>query len=195
MATLNHIHLTPKHRFRSVVGLVIITVLGIVAWSISGDRHDDRLDAYKSVAEVQFADPVLDECVKATGRDMGWTSVGNFVVLNCSNPTGERIRNLDGIQHMIELTEVNLSFNEIADIGRLAELSRLAVLDLSHNRIRQLPALRFAPELRELELNHNELDSLDWIAAQHFPLLELLALANNDISEIDAIGGLGDCGK
>lgn len=190
LATLAHIEIPSG---RPWLGLAIICLALLVASAVLFflvRAKQGKLDVYKTLAELHFADPALEECVRSTGEANGWSQVGLFTSLHCNNPSGGAIQSLGGLEHLVELTDVNLAFNEIADIRPLARLPRLTTVDLSHNRIERLPVLHSSPSIKRLELNHNSLDSLKWLSSQHFPQLDTLSVANNQIADVAAVASL-----
>ena len=133
MATLNRLD-PPGQRRRSTwftlttgLLLAVIVVLLILLF------RPDKLDVYKTAAEIEFADPALATCVQQTMEAHGWRDIGHVVSLRCNHPDGDAVVDLGGIEHLVSLTELNLAFNAIIDITPLAELPQLAAIDLSHN--------------------------------------------------------------
>jgi Leucine-rich repeat (LRR) protein len=187
MATLGEITRPPNAPSRSLTKMAVILLLVIVALFLVLQDKQDKLDVYKTISELEFADAALERCVNLTAEVNGWTDVGHFLSLRCNSPSADGIRRLDGIEHLVELTDVNLAFNRITDVAPLAHLPRIAVVDLSHNMITRLPVLKSAPNLKRIELNYNLLGSLEWLTAQHFPVLDSLSVAHNQISDVTAI--------
>jgi len=193
MATLND--MTPpgpkaspyRVRLSTVLVVIIVAVLLILA------VKPNELDVYKTFNELQFADPALARCVKESAIANKWRDVGHAQKLRCNNPSGDGITSLEGIEHLVELSEINLAFNHISDTGPLATLPRLETVDLSHNSVSELPVLRSAPILRRIELNYNQIESLEWLAAEHFLALESFSVVHNhisDVTEIPALDGI-----
>ena len=143
-----------------------------------------KLDVYKTVDEIEFADASLASCVQRAAVQHGWQDVGHIVSLRCNHPTGDAVVSLDGIEHLVSLTDVNLAFNAISDISALAELPNLTVVDLSHNLLTDIPVMRSAGRLERLELNYNRFETLDWLAAQNFLVLQSLSIAHNDLDSL-----------
>ena len=116
--------------------------------------------------------------------------VGHIVSLRCNHPTGEAVRSLAGIEHLVALVDVNLAFNAITDAGPLADLPRLRIVDLSHNRLTDLPVFSAAGGLTRLELNYNQFESLSWLDTQHFTVLQSLSVAHNHLDSIAEVVSL-----
>ena len=195
MATLNRMT-APKNggsqpRFKPATFLIAILIAALLIYVVK----PNQLDVYKSFDELQFEDPVLAHCVKESAAANNWREVGDALKLRCNNPSGNGIESLVGIEHLVELTEINLSFNRISNLEPLVPLARLETLDLSHNRIAWVPVFRSAPALRRIELNYNQIESLDWLTDEHFLALESLSIGHNhvtDITKIRALDGISE---
>ena len=187
MATLNSIEPPKNNPKRRMSSLTIILLLVVIAVLLGLLVRPVKLDVYKSVAEVEFADPALAACVEQVAAQHGWDDVGHIVSLRCNHPTGDAVVSLDGIEHLVSLTDVNLAFNAISDITPLAELPNLAVIDLSHNQLTDLPIMRSANRLERLELNYNRFETLDWLTTQHFLVLHSLSVAHNNIDSLEPL--------
>lgn len=170
--------------------ILIVAVVLIAAFIGFRGSRNAPLDVYLAVADIPFKDAVLGKCVNETALENGWHDVGQFVSLRCSNPDGPGITKLEGIEHLRELRELSLSFNNISDPQPLAELPRLTTLDLSHNNIKSLPQLRSAPYLSYIVLNHNQISDLGWLALEAFPILQNISLANNSLQSVDELATL-----
>jgi len=187
MATLGQVMPPANGKGRQPLKAVIALLLVVATLLLVLLLKPEKLDVYRTISELKFADPALEKCVKETARANKWTDVGHFVSLRCNNPVGDGIKKLDGIEHLVELTEVNFSFNRISDIGSLARLPRLVIIDLSHNNIRGMPVFDSNVSLQRIELNYNLMESLEWLTTQHFAVLSSLSIAHNHISNLSGL--------
>ena len=71
------------------------------------------------------------------------------------------ILHLDGIEHLMNITSLNLSGNRIWDLGPLASLLNLESLFISENRIRDIEPLRTLSSLKELDVSFNDIENAD----------------------------------
>jgi len=138
---------------------------------------------------VHFADARLEAAVreavqKLSGSLFPWDLTG----LAALTAEDEEIANLDGIEYCVNLTELDLSRNNIADIGPIRTLGKLTILELDDNSIVELDALEGISDLRNLLLRRNHILRIDAVA--DLTNLTLLALGDNRISEIGPLGGL-----
>lgn len=70
------------------------------------------------------------------------------------------IKNLEGIQYCINLTDLILSNNEISDINVLSQLKRLWWVDLSNNNISDISALSNNESFHYLDLSNNNISDI-----------------------------------
>ena len=75
------------------------------------------------------------------------------------------VHNLTGLEGATNLTELNLSGNDISDISALAELTNLTWLNLRGNNISDISALVGLTSLTWLDLRGNNISSLSPLAA------------------------------
>ena len=100
----------------------------------------------------------------------------------------EDIRNLEGLQYCINLTSLDLTGNEIIDIGDLSGLKNLKTLTLSENKIDKISGLSGLSNLTQLDLNYNEIEEISGLS--ELSNLEYLNLDNNKIIEVSNLSGL-----
>ena len=86
-----------------------------------------------------------------------------------------KIRNISGLEHATQLTELWLTDNQIRDIGPLAGLTQLRTLDLENNQIRDIGPLAGLTQLRTLNMWNNPITDFRPLAR----LQQLIALIAN----------------
>jgi len=103
-----------------------------------------------------------------------------------SNQPG--ITDLAGIQCLVSLTELDLSYNTISDLSPLSSLTSLTHLTARGNIISDLSPLSSLTSLDELNLVVNEISDLSPLSS----LSELthLALYDNDVSDLSPLSSL-----
>jgi hypothetical protein len=98
------------------------------------------------------------------------------------------ILHLDGIEHLMNITSLNLSGNRIRDLGPLSSLLNLESLFVSENRIRDLQPLRALSSLKELDVSFNIVENVDSLS--DLENLKYVNLTGNSIeneSEVDKL--------
>ncbi|CAL6097299.1 Conserved_hypothetical protein [Hexamita inflata] len=114
----------------------------------------------------------LDRCPKQ--------SVKSLTINKC------HLKDVSGIQVMTQLTQLNLSLNQISDISLLAQLTNLTALDLGQNNIECAKVLSNFKQLVSLDLSEN-------LIADISPLRDLLQMQILDVSynKLQNINDLG----
>ena len=99
--------------------------------------------------------------------------------------SGLGLSRIDSVSRLTGLEDLNLSSNQIEDLGPLRGLKKLVVLDLSNNRITNLIPLRGLQKLQYLHLGHNQIKSLNQLLA--LPELTGLDLTGNNDLEFEGL--------
>ncbi len=94
---------------------------------------------------------------------------------------GSQLESLEGVQHCLHATLINVSDNELIDISELWELSKLRELYLANNNIGYIDALSNLIEHRTLDISNNNVADI----SPHFNLenLEYVNLIGNPVSK------------
>ncbi|CAL6004831.1 Conserved_hypothetical protein [Hexamita inflata] len=111
---------------------------------------------------------ILEHCPQSA-----YSSLTKLTVNNCG------LKNLNGIQIMIQLKELNLSLNLIIDISMLAPLVHLQVLDLGKNNIKQISVLSNFKQLNQLDLSENLIEDIS--SLKNLQQMQILDLSYNNI--------------
>jgi len=122
MAALHGTRLPGGPPASSGTRILMIAMLAVIAVLILLLLNPVKLDVYRGLDNLEIADPVLKACVIDFARANQWSDVGHIVSLRCNNPADSPITRLDGIEHLVELADVNLAFNAISDATPLAQL-------------------------------------------------------------------------
>lgn len=89
--------------------------------------------------------------------------------------------NLDGAEHCINLSSLNLAMNRIDNIWPLQDLTRLEYLDLSSNCLEDADELKGLTGLLELDLSFNEIEDIAFLL--ELPALKCVSLAGNPVKD------------
>lgn len=126
---------------------------------------------------VYFPDSSLERAVRASiNQPFGCLFEGALLQARSVDAAGLAVSSLEGLENCSNLTELDLSNNNIKNIAELTNLQNLVSLDLSRNQITRIDALSGLFFLRYLDLSGPDNDIRDFSA--------LTANALN--------GGLGD---
>jgi len=127
---------------------------------------------------VKFDDPNLEDAVQqALNRYDQPIFQYQLLTVAKLDASGREITSLEGIEHLSNLTELNLQDNQIEDITPLAELKKLSSLNLRNNEVQELTPLSGLTKLNYLNLHSNyNITSLEPL--QRNTILESLILSN-----------------
>ncbi|CAL5984351.1 leucine-rich_repeat domain-containing protein [Hexamita inflata] len=104
-------------------------------------------------------------------------SVKSLTINKCN------LKDINGIQSMTQLTELNLSLNQISDINQLAPLTNLTALDLGQNNIECISALFNLKQLVSLDLSENLITDLS--SLRNLLNLQILDVSYNNNQHIN----------
>lgn len=92
------------------------------------------------------------------------------------------INNLKGLEYATNITNINLSRNDIVDASLLSNLHRITNLELSENRIEDISFLNNLKKLRSVGLDSNNISGIDNL--KNLKDLVLLNISNNKIKDL-----------
>jgi hypothetical protein len=182
-----------------VSGLLIVMILMLVSTAVSAETL------------VSFQDANLEDAIRHTLRE--WDkplSTSDLAKLRILEAQKAGIRSLSGLEHAVNLKRVNLSGNEISDLGPLAGLTGLESLNLKWNNVSSIAPLRRLTNLIYLGLEHNNISDISPLAGltqlvrlnlgqnrirdisplRNLTNLEQLVIYFNDIRDVSALSGL-----
>ena len=150
-----------------------------------------------SAQNVEFRDANLAGKVRSAlnlpaGAAIPIAQLETLTVLDASaseeTAAAEKISDLTGLEHAVQLTELNLSFNQITDINPIAGLTQLTRLGLWFNQISDISPIAGLTNLTALGLESNAISDIN-------PLRELtqltwLDISSNEVQDISSLAGL-----
>jgi hypothetical protein len=132
---------------------------------------------------IVFPDMILSTAVRdAIGKSAGDIFYADVAPLTSLVPAADLapiINNLEGIQCVDNLTELDLSTNQIADISQLAALTKLETLILKENQVSDLSPLAGLVSLTHLDLSTNQVSDIAPLGG--LESLQLLDLTENSL--------------
>ena len=103
-------------------------------------------------------------------------------------PFKENIKNLNGLEHAINLEVLSVGYDLIEDLTPLKNLTKLQGLSLYHTPIRDITSLENLTELQSLSLSNNEIE--DITPLKNLKKLVWLNLSDNQITDVTPLAGL-----
>ena len=163
---------------------ISILILLIMLLSVLGCRPKAA-----SIEEVTFPDSNLERIIrKVTLKYEGPILRPDLEKLTFLYGMNSNVTNLTGLEHCINLTKLEFSFNDISDISPLASLTNLTELWLVNNQISDVSPLAPLTRLTELDLSGNEISDISPLASLN--RITELHLEENEISDISPLASL-----
>ena len=108
--------------------------------------------------------------------------------LTSLDAANRQIKNLTGLEHATQLTELYLHQNQIRDISPLAGLTQLRLLTLYLNQIRDVSPLAELTQLVAVEIGGNQISDVSPLAG--LTQLRALSVSENQISDVSPLAEL-----
>ncbi len=156
---------------------------------------EERPQRVAAEGEVIFPDPAVEEAVR---KDLKQEE-GPIMIADVAEFTSFSLNQLlyvadiSGIEHMVNITEFDMSQNATSDVSAVSGLTKLTRLDLAQNDIEDISPVAGLTNLTYLRLHDNRVSDLS-------PLVELtnlteLDLRINQISDISVLSELTNLSK
>jgi len=154
-------------------------------------RYDDLLPAH-CTGPLQFADPVLEKCIRTAANqppgdlffdDIKWVTELTYGC-SCDGDDACKVKDLGGMECLVQLYSLHLD-GKISDLSPLAGLTSLVKLDLSNNEIADISPLEGLTNLTELDLSRNKIVDLSPVAG--LAKVKYLVLSDNEIVDISPL--------
>ena len=133
-----------------------------------------------------FKDPKLQQCINELAESRKWQYADQIVGSVSCGSSG--IKNLSGIEFLINITKLSLKNNSISDLEPLSGLSKLTSLSLNSNSISNIEPLGNLNNLTSLHLHNNDISDVS--AFSSLGKLNYLSLYKNSISDVSGLSGL-----
>lgn len=138
---------------------------------------------------VEFPDPNLAQALsEALGIPAAEITTTVMETLSSLDAKERGIRHLDGLEHGVNLEELNLWGNEISELQPLQNLTQLQMLWLGGNEISVLQPLQNLTQLQVLSLWRNRIGDLSPLSG--LTQLKQLRLQSNMVSDLAPLAGL-----
>ncbi|AEO70106.1 uncharacterized protein THITE_2121066 [Thermothielavioides terrestris NRRL 8126] len=157
-----------------------------------------RLERFKKVARICLRQNLIQDiegfsCLASTLHDLDLydnlishvRGLDDLVNLRSLDLSFNKIKHIKHISHLTNLTDLYLVANKISKIEGLSGLTKLRNLELGSNRIRELQNLDCLTALEELWVAKNKITSLAGLAG--LPRLRLLSIQSNRIRDLSPL--------
>lgn len=150
----------------------------------------EEIAAAAAAGEAIFPDPLIEKKLRANiDQPKGPILISDLEqVIKFSSASDLYVVDLTGLEHLVNLTEYDVSQNRVADISPLASLINLTRLNISQNDISDISALASLTNLTFLWNQDNLVSDISALAS--LTNLTELHLEANEISDISALASL-----
>jgi len=137
----------------------------------------------KKEVSVKIQDANLENVIREMiDKPKGKIYVNDVEEIRVLDATGKNIKDLLGIENLVNLRRLNLEKNDISNIEPLRQLNNLEELCLDNNDIRDINALENIISIENLSLSSNRIEDISHL--KNLKSLKKLKLDSNDIMDI-----------
>ena len=163
----------------------------------SGSMTGDTSASSEVVAEgvAVFPDPLVEEMIRLKlDQPLGPILISDLKQLTALNLGLELyVADLSGLEHLVNITELDLTQNQVTDLSPIASLTKLTSLELAQNDITDISPLTSLTNLTFLRIQDNLVTDISPLAG--LTKLTELNLWLNEISDISPLAALTDLAK
>ena len=163
----------------------------------SGSMTGDTSASSEVVAEgvAVFPDPLVEEMIRLKLRQPSEPIlISDLKQLTALNLGLELyVADLSGLEHLVNITELDLTQNQVTDLSPIASLTKLTSLELAQNDITDISPLTSLTNLTFLRIQDNLVTDISPLAG--LTKLTELNLWTNEISDISPLAALTDLAK
>jgi Leucine-rich repeat (LRR) protein len=163
----------------------------------SGSMTGDTSASSEVVAEgvAVFPDPLVEEMIRLKLRQPSEPIlISDLKQLTALNLGLELyVADLSGLEHLVNITELDLTQNQVTDLSPIASLTKLTSLELAQNDITDISPLTSLTNLTFLRIQDNLVTDISPLAG--LTKLTELNLWLNEISDISPLAALTDLTK
>ena len=163
----------------------------------SGSMTGDTSASSEVVAEgvAVFPDPLVEEMIRLKlDQPLGPILISDLKQLTALNLGLELyVADLSGLEHLVNITELDLTQNQVTDLSPIASLTKLTSLELAQNDITDISPLTSLTNLTFLRIQDNLVTDISPLAG--LTKLTELNLWLNEISDISPLAALTDLTK
>ena len=138
-----------------------------------------------SIPDLNLAAAIREELVLTPNEPLTTHSILDLVGLEARN---RGIKDLTGLEHAVNLTELHLGHNAVSDVSPLANLTQLTTLDLESTAVSDVSPLAGLTQLTRLNLLQTAVSDISPLA--NLPQLTSLNLSYTGVSDVSLLSAL-----
>ena len=170
---------------RRIISFIVVLCVGLSLFACSDKKIEFKYPVLSKMISEALYKPEGSITVKDSAAI---TELDLQIQWQAHIPEEQQIKDISGLEHFVNLTNLNLSFHAIEDITAIGKLSKLTALSLGGNRIKNIAPLSGLTQLNRLELFNCEAE--DYTALSNLVNLEHLSLGRSLIKDISVLSGL-----
>ena len=155
----------------------------------AGSMTGDTSASTEVVAEGEavFPDPLVDEMIRLKlDQPVGPILISDLKQLTALNLGLELyVADLSGLEHLVNITELDLTQNQVTDLSPLAGLTKLTELNLWTNEISDISPPAALTDLAKINLTKNKISDLSALAS--LTNVTKLELTKNEITDLSPL--------
>lgn len=164
--------------------LIFIFVLSL---ALPGQASMEALSQEPIIKDGNLEKAIRSWIVKKDGEPLTKEDLESLSVVSFS---GKGIKDLQGLEYAVNITNLDLDINEITDLTPLKKLSKIHTLSLKANKISSIDELSALKEMKYLDIKWNQISSLDVV--KQLPRLTELEAEHNQISNVQALSSAAE---
>lgn len=141
-------------------------------------------------SEISVPDEALKKALQNASKTDKLTVESMFSLPTSLDLTGMNIKNLKGLEYAINVTDLDISDNEIDSLDSLSNLYNLKTLNYSHNNVTKIPGWIFTSKsLISVDGSYNSSSEIESFENRQ-SFLKILYLENNKLTALPDLRGL-----
>lgn len=143
------------------------------------------MDTKRDKATINIPDPGLNDAIH---EKLGLASTASVTLdemtklYNLDNAADRGIISLEGLQYAVNVQELILDNNDVADLSPLQNLENLRDVSLPRNSVEDLAPIQYLQGLHGLNINNNDIKAIG--ALRDLKTLGFLLMNNNKITDL-----------
>lgn len=159
------------------------------AWVQNRNNINTTYNQNSNSQVINFVDKNFEQVIRnKIGKPTGDLYKSDVEKITNLNALDKNIKDISGIENLVNLKTLQLPKNQIKDISSLKGLTNLKDLYLGSNQIKDISVLKELTNLQNIELSGNQISDIS--ALKELTNLYSISIIANRIKDISALEGL-----
>lgn len=169
------------------IAVSLLIFIFVLSLALPGQASMEAFSQEPIIKDGNLEKSIRSWIVKKDDEPLTKEDLESLTVVSLS---GKGIKDLEGLEYAVNITDLDLDINEITDLTPLKKLSKIHTLSLKANKISSIEELSTLKELKYLEISWNQVSSLDVV--KQLPRLIELKADHNQISNVQALSSAAE---